>query len=1168
MSSSSTGKPFVHLRNCTAYSPLEGAISVSSLIELCREQRAPAVGIADSNNLFGALEFSLSAARAGIQPIIGSTIGFEIEADSQDRHRGHATRYPPLVLFAQTEEGYGNLLRLVSDLYLDSDGYHPRVRMEKLRSLNAGLICLTGGAYGPVGSLLRDGRQQLAASLVRELARIFHSRLYMEIQRHGIGDQPATATERSTEKAFLGLAYEERLPLVATNESYFPERDFYEAHQVLLAIRPGSSGHALDEEKFTTEHYFKPAMEMRALFDDLPEAIANTLDIARRCSFRPTEKAPNLPRFAENEVEELREIASRGLKDRLQEIVPAEEPSAYEERLAYELDVIESMQYSGYFLIVADFVNWARKNEVPVGPGRGSGAGSLVAFALRITNLDPIRYGLLFERFLNPERISMPDFDIDFCEDRRDEVLGYVRDRYGADRVAKIITFGSLQARAAIRDVGRALGVPYGQTDRIAKLIPVNPTQPITLGKAYKMVPEFRQEIESEEQTRRMYEIAVRLEGLYRNVSIHAAGIVIGDRPLVETVPLYKDRRSEFPATQFTMAWAEASGLVKFDFLGLKTLTALQEAVGFLRERDIELDISAIPLDDSKTFELYSRAETVGVFQVEGEGMRDALRRLCPDRFEDIIAMVALYRPGPMDNIPKFCAIKSGHEDPERYHPKIEPILRETYGIIVYQEQVMEIAKVLAGYELGQADILRRAMGKKKADEMRAQKENFLNGLSKNSGMDSEQAERIYELVAKFADYGFNKSHAAAYALVSYQTAYMKANYPVEFFAVVMNSEISGQDQDRKLAAFRDDAVRVGIEVLAPCVNRSFARFVPRNGSIPYALGAIKGVSAVAVRSVEAARMQGGEFLSIGDFVRRVDLAAIGKGALESLIRAGAFDSLRSNRQMLLKSLPDLMRYSQDYQQELERREATLFDKDQLEIPDPILQESEDFPPNERYEEERKAVGFLISGHPLDMFENVLRFRGIDYCSAIRGREKDGSESFAAGMIASVDRRRSQRGNSYARIVVSDPHGSETVMVFADALRRVGDVLVPGAAVMLVVGTDENQRGRSLICRRAEPLEQALAKISRRNPGVMRITMSGAEAAEGIRQVLHPLKSSGNGAELGMSVQLILELPGKACRVEMALDGSYMLTLAVEKEIRGTSGVRSVQRLTAEQFRQ
>src|SRR6202048_3620395 len=832
---------FVHLHVHSSYSLLEGALTIARLAELAKSDQQPALALNDTDNLFGALEFSEKMASAEIQPIVGCAVGIDF-ADQENGTRnggnGAARFVPRIALLAARETGYRSLLRFNSRAFLDTaPGQQPHLKLAWLEGETEGLIALSGGPNGPLDGTLLAGQAALAEERCKSLARLFGDRFYIELQRHG------TPAERATEPALVALAYACGIPLVDS-----------------------------DRRHLTAEHRFKSRAEMTALFADLPEAAASTVEIARRCAFRPRVRTPILPRFSVGEdnraVDEghaLRERAHAGLARRLAAhgTAPGSTAEDYYQRLSFELGVIEAMKYPGYFLIVSDFIQWAKTRGIPVGPGRGSGAGSLVSYALTITDLDPIRFGLLFERFLNPERVSMPDFDIDFCQDRRDEVISYVQERYGREQVAQIITFGTLQARGVLRDVGRVLQMPYGQVDKLCKLVPQNPLNPVTLARAIDDEPRLQAARGAGRVVRRAIDIAQKLEGLHRHASTHAAGIVIGERPLTELVPLYRDPKSLMPVTQFNMKWVEQAGLVKFDFLGLKTLTVLQTAVVLLRKRGVEIDLAMISLEDQKTYTALARAEAVGIFQLESQGMRRALLDMRPDRFEDIIALVALYRPGPMANIPSYCARKHGREVADYIHPKLEPVLRETFGVIVYQEQVMQAAQLLAGYSLGEADLLRRAMGKKIRSEMQKQRTRFVSGCVER-GIDQGQAEAIFELLERFADYGFNKSHAAAYALVAYQTAYMKANYPVEFLAASMTLDMGNTD---KLAEFRAEAVRLGIKVEPPSINRSGVEFDVEGNTIYYALAALKGVGRAAIESIVAARDR--PLAGFGDFARR-----------------------------------------------------------------------------------------------------------------------------------------------------------------------------------------------------------------------------------------------------------------------------------------------------------
>src|SRR5712671_2228186 len=849
---------FVHLHVHSAYSLLKGSIKIAKLGELAKADRQPALALTDTDNMFGALEFSDKMAGYGIQPIVGCELA--IDFGDQDPNARNALAAAPsrIVLLAARERGYRSLMRLSSRAFLETPVHQsPHIKLEWLEGDAEDLIALTGGPDGSISLALHGDHTALAATRCDRLARLFGDRLYVELQRHGIDK------ERRTEAGLIDLAYAKGLPLVATNEPYFASTDDYEAHDALLCIAGGRLIAETDRDQLTPDHRFKTRAEMAVLFADIPEALASTVEIAERCSFRPMTRKPILPRFtvgagtnaadaATEEAAELRRQAEEGLRNRLKVhgLAQGTTEEDYSARLAFELDVISRMNYAGYFLIVADFIKHAKSEGIPVGPGRGSGAGSLVAYALTITDLDPIRFGLLFERFLNPERVSMPDFDIDFCQNRRDEVIRYVQSRYGRDQVAQIITFGSLQARGVLRDVGRVLEMPYGQVDKLCKLVPQNPAAPVTLSAAIAGEPRLQAARDDDPVVARAFAIALKLEGLNRHASTHAAGIVIADRPLSELVPLYRDPKSDMPVTQFNMKWVEQAGLVKFDFLGLKTLTVLETAVALARKSGIEIDLAAIPLDDEKTYAMLARAEAVGIFQLESQGMRRALLDMRPDRFEDIIALVALYRPGPMANIPTYCARKHRMEEPDYIHPKLEPILRETFGVIVYQEQVMQAAQILAGYSLGEADLLRRAMGKKIRSEMQKQRSRFVEGCVER-GIGRAQAETIFELLERFADYGFNKSHAAAYALVAYQTAYMKTNYPVEFMAASMTLDMGNTD---KLAEFRAEAERLGIKVDPPSINRSNVAFEVDGNTIIYALAALKGVGRQAVETLIEAR--------------------------------------------------------------------------------------------------------------------------------------------------------------------------------------------------------------------------------------------------------------------------------------------------------------------------
>nr|WP_319249216.1 DNA polymerase III subunit alpha [uncultured Celeribacter sp.] len=1030
---------FIHLRVHTEYSLLEGAMRLKKLNGIVTDMGMPAVAVTDTNNLFCALEFSEYAKGAGVQPIIGC----QVDVAYVTPQPGERVKPPaPIVLLAQSERGYENLMKLNSCLYLDKHGELPQVTIDELAQYSEGLICLTGGALGPIGQMICDQHQPQARALLERFKTIYPNRLYVELQRHPGEDGSHTPAERMCERPFVEWAYDLGLPLVATNDVYFPKPDMYEAHDALICIAEGAYvDQAEPRRRLTPEHYFKSPAEMAALFADLPEAIENTVEIARRCAFKAYKRAPILPKFADDEVEELRKQAWEGLDKRLAVIEAAAPREEYEARLKFELGIIEQMGFPGYFLIVADFIKWSKDNNIPVGPGRGSGAGSLVAYVLTITDLDPLRYSLLFERFLNPERVSMPDFDIDFCMDRREETIRYVQGKYGRDKVGQIITFGALLSKAAVRDIGRVLQMPYGQVDRLSKLIPVEGVKPVSIKQALEDEPKLREEARNEEVVNRLLTYGQQVEGLLRNASTHAAGVVIADRPTDELVPLYQDPRSDMPATQFNMKWVEQAGLVKFDFLGLKTLTVIQSAMDLIFKSGRPLHVAAdgtelyeppegaenqinlIPLDDKKTYKLYSDAKTVAVFQVESSGMMTALRQMKPTCIEDIVALVALYRPGPMENIPTYCDVKHGRKELESVHPTIDHVLAETQGIIVYQEQVMQIAQVMAGYSLGGADLLRRAMGKKIKEAMDAERPKFEEGAAKN-GVDKKKASEVFDLLEKFANYGFNKSHAAAYAVVSYQTGWLKANHPVEFMAGVMNCDIHLTD---KLSIYAEEVKRgLGIEIIPPCVNRSLSTFDVVDQKLVYALGALKNVGHEAMELIVKAREEGGKpFVTLYDFARRVELKKVGKRPLEMLARAGAFDLLDGNRRRVFESLDGLVQYSAAIHEQKASSQVSLFGDAGEDLPEPRLSPVGDWVASERLMEEQKAIGFFLSGHPLDDYAGALKRKKIATIAEAQAKtEAEGAAIVKVGVMVSGFRpMKSGKGTRYFRMNLSDATG-------------------------------------------------------------------------------------------------------------------------------------------------
>ncbi len=1148
---------FVHLRVHSAYSLLEGAIKVKALVEACAAQAMPAAAITDTGNLFGALEFSLAAAKAGVQPIVGMVTPLLRPEEWRTSRSGPVVRpeIDRVVLLAQSEEGYRNLMALTSRAYLASDsGAEPSLNWEDLDQRTEGVIALTGGVGGPVGQLLAAGRQDQAAAALGRLRTAFDDRLYVELMRHDL------AIEERLEPAFIDLAHDHDLPLVATNDAYFLTAEAHEAHDALLCIAGGSYIREQNRRRETPEHWLKPPEAMAKLFADIPEAISNTLAIAQRCHYMPQVRAPILPAYpteqGRSEADELEAQAMEGLSGRLavlpewRDLAGDERPQAekpYYERLQTELSIIKQMGYPGYFLIVSDFIRWAKDKGIPVGPGRGSGAGSVVAWALGITGLDPIRLGLLFERFLNPERVSMPDFDVDFCQDRRDEVISYVCQRYGADHVAQIITFGTLQARAVLRDVGRVLQLGYNEVDKVARLVPNNPADPKTLAQSLDLVPELR-DFRANDRYRALFDIALQLEGLNRQASTHAAGVVIADRPLTDLVPLYRDPRSDMPATQFNMKYVEQAGLVKFDFLGLKTLTVIDKAVELVRATGQDLDIDQIPLDNRAAYELMGRAQTTGVFQLEGAGMRDVLRRLKPNRFEDIIALVSLYRPGPMENIPLYIETKQGRKQPDYLHPLLEPILKETFGIMIYQEQVMQVAQVLANYSLGQADLLRRAMGKKIKEEMAAQKQSFIDGAKAN-GVSASQASGIFDQVDKFAGYGFNKSHAAAYALVAYQTAYLKANHPVEFFAASMTLDQGNTD---KLDVYRQEVRRMAIPLLPPDINHSHANFAveaSKSGdgeekrSIRYALGAIKGVGLDAMHAVVREREANGPFKDLFEFAERVDVRVLNKRQLEHLAAAGAFDSLQSSRALVDRNLELLLRYAQNAAHEKASGQTSMFAGASSAADRPRLVSAEDWSMEEQHRRELDAIGFYLTSHPIDAYDlGRLGCHSLDKAQEYfgQGREK----ARVACVVTGWREQMTRQGKRMSFAVISDPSGSLEVNVFEEQLPLVRPVAEPGSKVVMGLEARIQDNNLRVSVADARDLDVAYAEIG----STLDIHVQENFQPQTLQSVLERIGKGGG--------QIVLHIPvanGRHAIVE--LPKRYKISPKGQAALKGLPGV-------------
>jgi DNA polymerase III subunit alpha len=1121
---------FVHLHLHTQYSLLDGANKIRELLPRVKAAGMPACAMTDHGNMFGAVQFTQEARRNGVQPIIGCEI--YVAPQSRFEKAGRIDDYEAggnyhLVLLAMNREGYGHLCQLVSAGWQEGFHYKPRVDKELLRDLNGGLIALSGCLRGEVAHSFATGQPERARHSAEELARIFDGRFYVEIQ-----DNRLPAQER-VNRELAQLARELGLPIVGTNDCHYLRPEDAAAHEVLLCIQTGKTLSDERRWKFETDQlYVKDPAEMAAAFAELPEAIANTLDIARRCDLELTQKwqFPVYQVPAGDTLEAVLQRAAReGLDERLNQLrtldwAPARE-EAYEQRLATELEIITSMGFAGYFLIVADFINWAKEQGIPVGPGRGSAAGSLVAYALRITDLDPIEHGLLFERFLNPERRSMPDIDVDFCFVRRDEVIRYVREKYGADRVAQIITFGTLKGKAAIKDVGRVLDFTFADTDRIAKLYP-EPKQgkDFPLEQALEMEPRLRELRDSGEREQRLFDLALRLEGLLRHASKHAAGIVISERPLTDDVPLWVDKDGAV-VTQYTFTDVEAIGLIKFDFLGLKTLTLVDGIVRRIRDgRGVEIDVGRLPLGDGATYRLLAAGDTIGVFQLESGGIRRLLTQLRPSCFADLVAILALYRPGPLDAklddgrtmVDVFIQRKHGKEAIRYLHPALAPILRDTYGVIVYQEQVMQIAQALAGYSLGDADSLRRAMGKKKKEVMAAERERFLGGVARRGTAEAKTAGEIFDQMETFAAYGFNKSHSAAYALITYQTAYLKTHYPTEFMAGLLSLEAGDVDSTYKNIA---ECRERGIAILPPDVNASREDFTVAGETIRFGLGAVKGVGSKAIEATIAARTEA-PFASLPDFCLRVRSQLVNRRVIESLVKCGAFDSVDRNRARLLAALDDVMRWAASRAEERATAQIGLFGATSAAEAPPPPPAVPAWPADEELRAEREAIGFFISGHPLDRWEQDLRKFTNATTSTLRtrgrelpagngergGRPDPRPRVRIGGVIHTVRLKNSRKGDRYATFMLEDKEGVVEVIAWPDTYRRHEDVVQGGAPVVVAGALDVSDDRCQVIADEIAPLARAHAEAIRQVHVRVALSRLGRDGLATLRDALaaHP----------------------------------------------------------------
>jgi DNA polymerase-3 subunit alpha len=1111
---------------------LEGAMEPKTISERAAKLGFPAVALTDRNGLYGAMPFSDACFGKGVQPIIGAML-----AVARPPEIGGEAAIDWLAVLAKNDEGYANLCKLVSSAHLERPvEQEPHVEFASLEGLSEGLIALTAGAEGAVARLIADGQLLKADAYLDRLQTLFPDRLYIELSRR------SNPVEEAAETSLIDLAYARDLPLVATNPAAYADPSFHAAHDAMLCIANSAYVESADRISSSADAWLKDGGAMAELFADLPEAITNTAVIAQRCAVAAPKRRPILPRLSNDEDEQLRSDAHAGLDARLAGR-SEEERKVYLDRLDYELDVITGMGFAGYFLIVADFIKWAKANDIPVGPGRGSGAGSVVAWALTITDLDPIALGLLFERFLNPERVSMPDFDIDFCETHRDKVITYVQQKYGRDKVAQIITFGRLKARAVLKDTGRVLQMSYGHVDRLAKLIPNHPTDPWTLERSLNGVPEVAAEYKNPD-VKRLFDLAMKLEGLPRHASTHAAGVVIGDRPLDELVPLYRDPRSDMPVTQFDMKYVEAAGLVKFDFLGLKTLSVLKEGQRLLGEQGVEVDFGALPWDDPAVYELLQRGDAVGVFQLESEGMRRTLSAVRPSNFADIIALVALYRPGPMDNIPLFGDRKNGRVSIEYPHPLLEGILAETYGIFVYQEQVMQAAQLLAGYSLGQADLLRRAMGKKIKSEMDAQRATFVEGCAKHNNIPAAKANELFDLIDKFAGYGFNKSHAAAYALVAYQTAWLKAHHRAEFYAASMSFDMALTD---KLSVFVEDMRRGGVECLPPDINASHAFFTVENGSVRYALGALKGVGEKAMEALVEERERGGPFASLEDFAARIDPRLLNRRQLESLAGAGAFDSIKPERAAVFAAAETILAHAASAQEQRESGQAGLFGGNSAEAAPIRLPRDASWTLAQRMAAERDAFGFYFSAHPVDASRHLLAAHMVKTFAEITEMNVGEGERVGATMAGLAEEARwrtSAKGRRYMMATLSDNSGQFIAAAFDDdATAALEAAAKAGQCGLLSVELDRRAGDETprVTIKRFQPLSD-LAKRTRLQMTIRvadgataeRIAreLEDARGSNGMVRLLVPIASGGQAAIVaGRDFALDAELSARLERI-------------------------------------
>jgi DNA polymerase-3 subunit alpha len=1039
-------KNFNHIKIHTQYSICEGAIKIDELADYCKSNKIKSIGLADSYNLCGALEFSEKISKVGTQPIIGTQINLNF-----------SDIIGKVSLYATSEQGYKNLTKLSSSSYLNNnETTDPSCNLKELTENNKDLILLTGNYNNFFGKLFYKNKLKDLNQILNSLKNCFNDRLYIEIQRHN------EIQEKNFENYLLNISKSLHLPLIATQEVFYLNEDMYEAHDALVCIGEKNFVDDKNRFKYNNQHYLRSNEELIKLYSDLPEALENNYNFHLRFNFKPKKSKPILPSIASKDSgspeEELSKLAKIGLRNRLENFILKKSKieskdrtkEIYTDRLKHEIDIINSMDYASYFLIVSDYIKWAKKNSIPVGPGRGSGAGSLVAYCLDITDLDPIEFDLIFERFLNPDRISMPDFDIDFCEEKRDQVFEYLKNKY-KNGVAHIITFGKLKARMVLRDVGRVLGLSYGHVDKICKMVPFDPSRPLTLQESVDREPRFKEEVKSNAKVKKLLELSLKLEGLNRNMATHAAGVVIAGDKLAEQFPLYIDHSSNLtlPSTQYDMYSSENAGLVKFDLLGLKTLTVIDNTIKRLRLKKIDLDISKINHNDDKVFSMLSTGETTGLFQLESAGMREAIKQMKPNKFDDIIALVALYRPGPMSNIPIYNDCKNGIKEPDYIHPTLKEILTPTYGIIIYQEQVMQIAQTLAGFSAGEADILRRAMGKKKKAELDKQKERFINGALKK-GITKDVANFVFTKIEPFAQYGFNKSHAAAYALIAYQTAFLKTYYKEDFIAATMSTELTNTS---KLREFVEELKKLKIEIIKPSINKCFSDFRAINGKLVYGLGAIKSVGFEAITNIINEREKNGVFKSLIDFINRVNARDVNKLQLEGLVKAGVFDEFDKDRGKILNSIPKMIQQIKNINDDKNNNQTNLFDDQNISEVGFEFLPSAPWKQKELLSEEFKSIGFYLTNHPLNEYEEI--FNQLNIMSYNQFYEKDKSEGLVAGTIMSIQEKKSAKGTSYAIIKFSDKQAEFELFLFAEILVTNREKLKESESFVLTLQKDK-----------------------------------------------------------------------------------------------------------------